>query len=182
MGRGTHPFLYQVIGPVGVVAQAPLSVNITPQRLIYRGDPDYPAHCVDPLRAVRSTEPHASCLVAAVVNYYSGWPPPPPKASPRHTTTPPSTPASGRKCGGFLLGPDAIDLIEDVRAHGVSCSLARAVAKGSRLPGAPADARTRYRSHGFSCHGGVVIPPSRGKEHLYYRCTRGHKFVTFVHN
>jgi hypothetical protein len=71
---GIHPFLYQVIGPSGVIAQAPLSVHIAPMRLIYQGNPEYPADCVEPRRAARSTEREASCLVAATVKYYAGWP------------------------------------------------------------------------------------------------------------
>jgi hypothetical protein len=96
--------------------------------------------------------------------------------------TSPSTPASGHKCGGFLLGPDAVDLIENLRAQSVSCSLARAVAKGSREPGASFDARLRYSSHGFSCHGRFVSPPNHGEGHIHFRCTRGRQVVTFIHN
>jgi hypothetical protein len=75
-----------------------------------------------------------------------------------------------------------VDLIEDIRAHGVSCSLARAVAKGSRDPGASFDARTKYRSRGFSCRGRFVSPPGGGEGHIHFHCTRGRKTVTFIHN
>jgi hypothetical protein len=172
---GIHPFLYQVTGPTGVIAQAPITVNTTSMHLIYRGNPEYPAKCVERRRAARSTEPNASCLVAGTVTYYKGWPRPP------TASVPPKAPPSS-KCGGFLLGPATVDLIEDVRAQGVSCSLARAVARGSREPGASFDTRTRYSSHGFSCHGHFVSPPNHGKGNIHFRCTHGRQVVTFIHN
>jgi hypothetical protein len=178
---GIHPFLYQVIGPGGVIAQAPVTVNTTSIRLIYRGNPEYPAKCVEPRRAARSTEPNASCLVAGTVSYYKGWPPPPTASGPPNAP-PPSPRASGHKCGGFLLGPTAIDLIEDIRTHGVACSVARAVAKDARDPGASFDTRTKYRSHGFSCHGRFFSPPGGGNGHIHFRCAHGRKVVTFIHN
>jgi hypothetical protein len=174
---GTYPFLYQVIGPAGVIAQAPLSVSITPMHLIYRSNPEYPAKCVEPRRAARSTEPKASCLVAATVTYYKGWP-----AATTHNGRSPRKRASGHKCEGFLLGPAAVDVIKDIRAHGVSCSLARVVADGSRDPGASFDTRTKYRSHGFACRGRFVSPPGGGKGHIHFRCTRRRKVVTFIHD
>jgi hypothetical protein len=174
---GTYPFLYQVIGPAGVIAQAPLSVSLTPMHLIYRSNPEYPAKCAEPRRAARSTEPEASCLVAATVTYYKGWPPPA-----AHNGRSPGKRASVRTCGGFLLVPAAMGVIEDLRAQGVRCSLARAVARGSRDPGASFDTRTKYRLHGFACHGHSLKPPGDGGGPFSFRCTRGHKVITFTHN
>lgn len=71
---GTHPFLYQVVGPSGVIAQAPFFVRTTSMRLIYRGNPEYPSKCVEPHRAALSVDREASCLVAGTVTYYEGWP------------------------------------------------------------------------------------------------------------
>jgi hypothetical protein len=79
---GTYPFLYQVTGTAGLIAQAPLSVSIIPMRLIYRGNPEYPSKCVEPRQAARVTEPGASCLVAETVTYHRGWPPPPESKAP----------------------------------------------------------------------------------------------------
>lgn len=103
-------------------------------------------------------------------------------APPAPAQSPPATTSRTVDCGGFLLGPDPVDLIENLRASGVGCSTARAVARGSRQAGASFDARLRYRSNGFNCIGRFVEPPAGGKGDIHYRCTRPGALVTFVHN
>jgi hypothetical protein len=85
-------------------------------------------------------------------------------------------------CGKLYLGPSPVDYVYNLRPQGVSCRVARQVARRSRKAGASFDVRLRYRSAGFSCRGRFVEPPSGGKGHIGFGCSRGRARIMFDHN
>jgi hypothetical protein len=73
---GEYPFLYQVLGPGGVIAQAPHTVHVLPERRVVQGSPEYQSECVERGRVRYTAEGQGYCVLAATVKYYQGWPSP----------------------------------------------------------------------------------------------------------
>jgi hypothetical protein len=83
-------------------------------------------------------------------------------------------PASSRSCGSVAFQPNTDDGAGGIRARGVSCKRARAVARGSQ-PFGPSNAGA-YRKLGFRCTGRTVdaaLPTA------LYTCRDGSATVAF---
>ena len=87
---------------------------------------------------------------------------------------------AARHCQSFFLGPDPMDQVTGLRAHGLSCKKAKSVAKASRAPGQPFDVQTDYWSRDFTCHGGLA-GPQYGKGYIHFLCTKPGASMTFDH-
>jgi hypothetical protein len=72
--RGPHPFLYEVTGASGVIAQAPITAMSTPEQRITEGSTDYEQGCADSGEVKRAPSGAGYCVVAATTPYYAGRP------------------------------------------------------------------------------------------------------------
>jgi hypothetical protein len=79
---GPHPFLYQVTGPTGVIAQAPITATTTPEQRVTEGTAAFHEDCVARGEVKREASGTGYCVVAATTRYAAGWP----------VTAPPSPP------------------------------------------------------------------------------------------
>ncbi len=80
--RGPHPFLYQVTGPGGVVAQAPITATTTPEQRVTEGSAAFQGDCAARGEVKREADGTGYCVVAATTRYAAGWPvAPPPSAT-----------------------------------------------------------------------------------------------------
>jgi len=84
---GEYPFLYQVVGPSGVIAQAPHTATVQPERRVEQGSPEFQADCVEQGRVRYAAGGGAYCILAASVKYYKGWPAPTLAPQPTASTT-----------------------------------------------------------------------------------------------
>jgi hypothetical protein len=83
---GPHPFLYQVEGPSGVIAQAPITAETTPEQNVAEGSPAYQEDCVAKGDVKRTASGSGYCIVAAGTTYVAGWPTPTPASAPESPT------------------------------------------------------------------------------------------------
>jgi hypothetical protein len=132
----------------------------------------------------------SSTVLTPISDMPAGTTAAPPQPEPTTTetapsTTPPPTATSAQPasvtCGGFLLGPDPMDVISNIQATGVSCGLAENVVNGARDPGASFDVFTNYQSNGFECHGTFVGRPGGGEGHIHFVCTNAGSSIAFDH-
>ena len=88
-------------------------------------------------------------------------------------------PAAARSCGSIAFTPNSDEGVSDIRAHGVSCRVARRVARGSDNHGPSGEPGKvfRYRSGRFRCRG---VEQDTALPSVRYRCVRGSALVRFV--
>ena len=83
--------------------------------------------------------------------------------------------ATARSCGSVGFTEGTSDGAFAIRATGVSCRVARRVARASRSHGVE-DPPDRYSARGFTCRGRYS---DEGMPGVRYRCTRGSATVRF---
>jgi hypothetical protein len=75
---GPHPFLYQVTDASGVIAQAPITAQTTPEQRISEGSTAFQQDCAAPGDVKREANGSGYCILPASTKYYAGWPAAPP--------------------------------------------------------------------------------------------------------
>lgn len=71
---GAHPFLWQVEGPGGMIAQAAITAETTPEAKVSEGSPAYHEDCVAKGDVKRTASGGGYCIVASSTTYAAGWP------------------------------------------------------------------------------------------------------------
>lgn len=79
---------------------------------------------------------------------------------------------TGRKCGSIAFAPNTDFSANNIRASGTTCKVGRAVARRAKTAG------KRYVALGYDCRG-KGHEPRYGLAHTDFRCTKGHRLVTF---
>lgn len=77
---GPHPFLYQVTGPTGVIAQAPITATTTPEQRVNESSAAFQGDCAAHGNVKREASGAGYCVVPAATTYTTGWPAAPPRA------------------------------------------------------------------------------------------------------
>lgn len=73
-----YPFVYEVKEPDGaVIAQAPYTAEVLPERRVEEGETGYQSECVEGGSVRYTPEGKGYCTLASEVRYRKGWPAPP---------------------------------------------------------------------------------------------------------
>jgi hypothetical protein len=71
---GLHPFLYQVEGTNGIIAQAPITATSTPEARIEEGSAAFEQDCLTAGEVKVGANGHRYCIVSGSTKYATGWP------------------------------------------------------------------------------------------------------------
>jgi hypothetical protein len=71
---GPDPFLYQVAGPGGVIAQAPITATTTPEQRITEADNAFQENCASSGNVKRDANGTDYCVLPTTTTYTAGWP------------------------------------------------------------------------------------------------------------